>query len=97
MRAQLHTVDHSHAAVDAAAAAIEEDGAEVITFGCSGTFWLQPFVRAGLLERGWDVPVLEGYSCAITQAKTMVDLGVDASGLLFPADRPARVRMRKTF
>jgi allantoin racemase len=89
--------DGVNAAVDAAAAAIEEDGAEVITFGCSGTFWLQPFVRAGLLERGWDVPVLEGYSCAITQAKTMVDLGVDASGLLFPADRPARVRMRKTF
>ena len=59
----------------AAAAAIEEDGAEVITFGCSGTFWLQPFVKEGLLELGWDVPVLEGYSTAIAQAKLMVDLG----------------------
>lgn len=89
--------DGVDAAVEAAVATIEEDGAEVIMFGCSGTFWLQPFVRAGLLERGWDVPVLEGYSCAITQAKTMIDLGVDASGLLFPADRPAKVRMRKVF
>jgi Asp/Glu/hydantoin racemase len=85
------------AAVAAAAAAIEEDGAEVITFGCSGTFWLQPFVKEGLLELGWDVPVLEGYSTAITQAKLKVDLGVDASSLLFPGDRPTRIRERKIF
>jgi hypothetical protein len=39
----------------------------------------------------------EGCSTAIAQAKLMVDLGVDASGALFPADRPKRVRMRKTF
>jgi allantoin racemase len=84
-------------AVEAAVDAIVHDGAEVITFGCSGTFWLQPFVRQGLLDRGWDVPVLEGYSCAITQAKLMVDLGVEASGLMFPPDRPANVRYRKIF
>ncbi|MBX7444622.1 MULTISPECIES: aspartate/glutamate racemase family protein [unclassified Arthrobacter] len=80
------------AAVDAAEAAILEDGAQVITFGCSGTFWLQPFVKAGLLERGWDVPVLEGYSAAFTQLKLLVDLGLDASSLMFPADRPMRSR-----
>jgi len=28
-----------------AVAAIEEDGAEVITFGCSGVYWLQPFLQ----------------------------------------------------
>jgi allantoin racemase len=83
------------AAIDAAEAAIEEDGAEVITFGCSGTYWLRPFVEEGLQRRGWDVPVLEGYSCAIVQAKLMVDLGVDASGLLFPPDGPQRMRRRK--
>ena len=85
------------AAVSAAVSAIEQDGAEVITFGCSGTFWLQPFVRDGLKALGWDVPVLEGYSASIAQAKLMVDLGVDASGLLFPADRPEKVRWVKTF
>ena len=84
-------------AVQAAVDAIVEDGAEVITFGCSGMFWLQPFVRAGLLERGWDVPVLEGYSCAITLAKLMVDLRIDASGLMFPPDRPTNTRHRKIF
>jgi allantoin racemase len=35
-----------------AVAAIEEDGAEVITFGCSATFWLQPFVQKRLHEMG---------------------------------------------
>ncbi len=84
-------------AVKEAVAAIEEDGAEVITFGCSGTFWLQPILQGRLKEMGWEVPVLEGYSCAITLAKAMVDLGVDASGLMFPDARPRRWRRKRTF
>lgn len=84
-------------AVSEAVAAIEEDGAEVITFGCSATFWLQPFVQKRLNEMGWEVPVLEGYSCAITLAKALVSLGVDASGLIFPSDRPKKWRRKKIF
>jgi allantoin racemase len=84
-------------AVNAAIAAIQEDGAEVITFGCSGTFWLQSFVKEKLQEMGWDIPVLEGYACAIEVAKLMVNLGVDASGLWFPADHPKQWRAKKVF
>lgn len=84
-------------AVAAAVAAIEEDGAEVITLGCSGAFWLQPFLQRRLLDLGWEVPVLEGYRCAITLAKAMVDLGVTASGLTFPGPRPKRWRKKKLF
>jgi len=84
-------------AVKEAIAAIEEDGAEVITFGCSATFWLKPFVQRRLEEIGWEVPVLEGYSCSIVLAKAMVSLGVDASGLLFPSDRPKKWRRKKVF
>lgn len=84
-------------AVMEAIAAIEEDGAEVITFGCSATFWLQPFLQKRLNEMGWEIPVLEGYSCSIELAKLMVDLGVDASGLTFPDDRPKKWRRKKTF
>ncbi len=85
------------AAVNEAVAAIEEDGAEVITFGCSATFWIQPFLQRRLDEMGWEVPVLEGYSCALTLAKAMVSLGVDASGLTFPGDRPKKWRRKKVF
>jgi len=82
-------------AVNEAVAAIEEDGADVITFGCSGIFWLQPFVEERLKGIGWEVPVLEGYSCAIALAKLLVDLEVDASGLMFPSDRPRKWRRKK--
>ncbi len=80
-----------------AVAAIEEDGAEVITFGCSDVFWLQSFLQQRLHGIGWEVPVLEGYSCAIVLAKLFVDLGVDASGLNFPSERPRQWRRKKIF
>ncbi len=84
-------------AVREAVAAIEEDGAEVITFGCSDVFWLQTFLQKRLHDMGWEVPVLEGYGCAIVLAKLFVDLGVDASGLNFPGERPRQWRRKKTF
>jgi allantoin racemase len=80
-----------------AVAAIEEDGAEVLIFGCSLTYWLQPFLQKRLNEMGWEIPVLEGFSCAIELAKIMVNLGVDASGLTFPSDRPKKWRRKKIF
>jgi allantoin racemase len=91
------TSEIMEAAVREALEAIEEDGAEVITFGCSALFWMQPILQKRLKETGWEVPVLEGYSCAITLAKAMVSLGVDASGLMFPSDRPKKWRRKKIF
>lgn len=77
-------------AVREAVCALEEDGAEVITFGCSGAFWLRPFVQRRLDEMGWEAPVLEGYMAAIGLAKMLVGLGLNASGVTFPGDRPRR-------
>jgi len=54
-------------------------------------------IQKRLNELGWEVPVLERYSCAIVLAKSMVDLGVDASGLNFPSDRPKKWRRKKIF
>lgn len=84
-------------AVEEAVDAIQEDGAEVITFGCSDAFWLQSFVQKRLHDMGWEIPVLEGYSSAIVLARLMVDLGVNASGLTFPSDRPKQWRRKKVF
>ncbi len=85
------------AALREALAAIEEDGADVITFGCSALFWLQPVLQKRLDELGWEVPVLEGYSCAFSLAKAMVDLKVSASGLVYPSAHPKRYRRKKLF
>jgi allantoin racemase len=82
-------------ALTEAVAAIEEDGAEVITFGCSALFWLQPFLEKRLNEIGWEVPVVEGYRCAIGLAKMTVDLGMTVSGLTYPGDRPKKWRRKK--
>jgi allantoin racemase len=80
-----------------AVAAIEEDGAEVLTLGCSALFWMRPILQKRLTDLGWEIPVLEGYSCAITLAKAMVSLGVDASGLNFPGAHPKQWRRKKVF
>lgn len=87
--------DMLDAAVAQSVDAIENDGAEVITFGCSAAFWMQPFLQKRLNDLGWEVPVLEGYSCAIQLAKLMIALKVDASGLTFPSDHPRKWRKRK--
>lgn len=84
-------------AVAEAVAAIEKDGAEVIIFGCSAAFWLRPFLEKRLHDLGWEIPVLDGYSCAIVLAKALIDLGVNASGLAFPTDHPTKWRRKKTF
>jgi allantoin racemase len=84
------------AAVKAAVAALEEDGAEVLILGCSGAFWLRAPLQARLAELGWDVPVLEGYACAIELARSFVRLGVDASGITFPADPPRHRRRHRS-
>jgi hypothetical protein len=56
---------------------------------------MQPYLQKRLNAMGREVPVLEGYRCAIEQAKTLVNLGVDASGLMFRSDRPKKWRRRK--
>ncbi|MFH5927010.1 aspartate/glutamate racemase family protein [Roseomonas xinghualingensis] len=83
------------ASIAAAEAAIEEDGAESIILGCSASYWMQPLLQQRLKEMGWNIPVLEGYRCAIELAKLFVSLGLDASGIAFPADQPRRWRARK--
>ncbi|MBT5949106.1 MAG: hypothetical protein HOG94_15670 [Nitrospinaceae bacterium] len=84
-------------AVEQAHEAILHDGAEVITLGCSGVFWLQPHIKKGLKELGWDVPVLEGYSASIRLAKLMIDLDINASGATYMSDssnrRPPKLTM----
>jgi len=84
-------------AIKEAVSAIEEDGAEVITFGCSDLFWLQRFVKEGLKKLGWDIPVLEGYSSAIVLAKLFVNLGETVSSLKFPDVYTENYRRKKVF
>ena len=49
------------------------------------------FIENGLAERGWEVPVLEGYSASITLAKLMIDLSVNASCVTYMSENPQRL------
>ena len=82
-------------AVAEAAAAIEEDGAESLILGCSAMYWMRPHLEQRLRGMGWEVPVLEGYGCAIEMAKLLSGLKLSVSGLAFPRDDARRVRRRK--
>ena len=90
------TSDMLETSVREALSAVEDDGAEVIILGCSAAYWLQPFLQKRLNSLGWEIPVLEGYRCAIEQAKMLANLGLDASGLAFPSDHPKKWRRKKT-
>lgn len=83
--------------VEAAVAAIEDDGAESIILGCSATFWMQPYLQERLHEIGWEVPVLEGHRAAIEIAKLLTNLNLSVSGLAYPRDNPRKSRRRKVF
>ena len=89
--------DALEVALNEAIDAIENDGAEVITMGCSDVFWMQQPLQKRLKETGWDIPVLEGYTCAIVLAKMYVEIGHGVSGLLFPAEFPKKYRRKKVF
>jgi allantoin racemase len=64
---------------------IEEDGADVITFACTGLMWMQPHVQSRLKEIGYDVPVLHSHKCAIELAKALVNMKVKQSRVAFPS------------
>ena len=71
-------------AVDAAVAAIEEDGAHVIVLGCTGLAGLSQLVESALRERGFEVPVIDPASTALKIAETLVDLQLAHSKRTYP-------------
>lgn len=70
--------------VDEAARAVEQDGAEAILFGCTGLLGCAAAVRAGLLARGIDVPVIDPIPNAVAVAAAMARLGLAQSKRTYP-------------
>jgi Asp/Glu/hydantoin racemase len=83
--AKAHSTEWIEKAVEEAVAAIEKDGADVITFGCTGLMWMQPFVQRRLEEIGYEVPVLHSHKCAIELAKALVNMKLKQSKIAFPS------------
>lgn len=74
-----------------AIAAVEEDGAEAIIFGCTGMLGCAEAVRIGLLNKGYDVPVIDPIPNAVAFAAGLVRTGLTHSALSYP--RPPRKKI----
>ena len=59
--------------------AVERDGADVLIFGCTGMLGCADAVRAGLLSKGHDVPVIDPVPAAVRFAVALVDAGLSHS------------------
>jgi allantoin racemase len=68
------------ALADEAVKAVEEDGAHVIVFGCTGMRGCAAGLRANLEERGYPgIPVIDPVIAAFKLAEAIVDLGLTPS------------------
>lgn len=77
--------------VEEATQAVEHEGAEAIIFGCTGLMGCAAAVRAGLLARGIDVPVIDPIPTAVSIAAALARVGLSQSKVTYPP--PPRKRL----
>lgn len=63
--------------------AIDQDRAHVLILGCTGMMGVAGQLRARLISKGLDVPVIDPVGAAVKHAETMVTLGVHQSRLTY--------------
>ena len=76
------------ALADESVRAVEEDGAHVIVFGCTGMRGCAAGLQATLAERGYPgIPVIDPVVAAFKLAEALVDLGLKPSKRTYPTPR----------
>jgi allantoin racemase len=63
--------------------AVEKDGAQAILFGCTGMSGGAKTIYQGLLEKGYDIPVIDPVQTSLKLIETCIKLGVKPSRLTF--------------
>jgi allantoin racemase len=79
-----------------AVAAIEEDGAHVLLFGCTGMKHVADAVAVGLQEQGYDVPVVDPLTTAVRFAEMLVHLKLKPSKITY-SNPPSKTIIGYTF
>jgi allantoin racemase len=73
-----------HRLIEEGRKAVDEDGAEALIFGCTGLMGCAAGLRAGLLAKGMDVPVIDPIPTAISIAYGLVLAGLSQSKTTYP-------------
>jgi allantoin racemase len=77
---------------DEAVRAVEEDGAHVMLFGCTGMIGAAKAVEEELARRGYpDVPVIDSMVWAIKMAEAIADMGLRHSKMSWPYPPAKRI------
>ena len=81
-----------NALIEQAIRAIEEDGADVLIFGCTGMLGAADQVQQGLAARGYDgVPVIDSMVAAVKLAEALADAGLRHSKRTYPFPPSKRI------
>ena len=75
----------TRALTEQAILAVEQDKADVIIFGCTGMLGCAEGVREGLLDKGYDAPVIDPFPVTIRIAAAIAEAGLSHSKLTYPA------------
>ena len=82
-------LDRTKAApAEVAVRAVEEDGADAIVFGCTGMLGCADAVRAGLLAKGYDIPVIDPVPLTVRMAAALIESGVSHSKITY--EKPSK-------
>jgi allantoin racemase len=79
------------ALVGEAELAVRQDSADAIIFGCTGLFGCAEAVRAGLLARGIDIPVIDPIPTTVAVASALVHARLAHSKTAYPPPPAKRV------
>ena len=72
------------ATTDAALLALREDGAEAITFDCTGLTGIVTEIKSNLAAEGFEVPVIDPVAASMKLAESLVELNLCHSKLTYP-------------
>ena len=72
------------ALAEKAIVSIEQDGADIVVLGCTGFLGCAEAIRASLLTRGYDVPVIDPIPATVLVGEALIKAGISHSKHAYP-------------
>ena len=76
------------ALINEAIKAINEDHADCLVLGCTGMVGMAEAVYRGLIDKGYEVPVIDPLSAALKTARVLTEMNLTYSKIIYPYPLP---------